>query len=463
MSIAAIQKQMQRFETKHKAGAAGAGLAGARPHSRSRSRSRSQSLPPGDETPPASLPAVRTGAKQHLRPDMHGAYWVSQSQGGRKDDGDDQGQEEAQVLAPPSTIIATAGGASKGAKGGKGTPAIGGKGGGAAAGGFQQRQPKQPKRDDEQQPMRAEQPKRARQAEHTEAPKRIKQQPQEVVDARKTRCADKANKSSAAATGAAAARAAAAKAAAAVRAAAVAAAAVAAAAVAAAAAHNKEDTDMSEEESDMSKEGTDEAGVGAGMEMDAEDSDDLLDDDDEDAEDVSPPDGVSPTRDSAARVKRPAGATSGGGEKAVKDLDGEGFDSGLSLPFSMSPKTVTAHTLEAAAPICTSVLSYVPARRVMDDRARSGAPHPGPLSSPPGLGVFQLNVNGVRVMSPALVRPSCAGLMKMMHQLKQEKTDEAEAKIAAVVQELRVETERSVKGLTGEMEEAQAKHDQAAP
>jgi len=28
-----------------------------------------------DETPPASLPAVRTGGKQHLRPDMHGVYY----------------------------------------------------------------------------------------------------------------------------------------------------------------------------------------------------------------------------------------------------------------------------------------------------------------------------------------------------------------------------------------------------
>ena len=57
--------------------------------------------------------------------------------------------------------------------------------------------------------------------------------------------------------------------------------------------------------------------------------------------------------------------------------------------------------------------------------------------------------------------PSRADLLTMIHALKQKKAEEAEAKIAGVVRELRGETERSVKGLTSEMEKERARHDLA--
>jgi hypothetical protein len=46
--------------------------------------------------------------------------------------------------------------------------------------------------------------------------------------------------------------------------------------------------------------------------------------------------------------------------------------------------------------------------------------------------------------------------MGMIHVIKQKKAEEAQAKIAGVVRELRGETERSVKGFTSEMEKEQA-------
>ena len=57
--------------------------------------------------------------------------------------------------------------------------------------------------------------------------------------------------------------------------------------------------------------------------------------------------------------------------------------------------------------------------------------------------------------------PSRADLLTMIHALKQKKAEEAEAKIAQVVRELRGETDRSVKGLTSEMEKERARHDLA--
>lgn len=57
--------------------------------------------------------------------------------------------------------------------------------------------------------------------------------------------------------------------------------------------------------------------------------------------------------------------------------------------------------------------------------------------------------------------PSRAELMGMIHALKQKKAEEAEANIAAVVRDLRGETERFVKGLTSEMEKERMRHDAA--